>query len=145
MVEQSDTEQFAALADGKVPADNIAAASHVPPVHTKTWFHTGSYFGSDHVSDYFAGLLNAIDQGEYFREPGLTDSEARALLLPDTVLPTGLTLEEERQACRALKGPLLRQEVYADDAEHPDVTPSPPLCSMRATIPGLSCSDWPSV
>ena len=91
MVEQWDTEQFAALADGNVPADNIAAASHVPPVHTKTWFHTGVYLGRDHVSDYFAGLLNATDQGEYFREPGLTDAEARALLLPDTVLPAGLT------------------------------------------------------
>src|SRR5436190_10383896 len=38
MVEQWDTEQFAALADGNVPADNIDAESHVPPVHTKTWF-----------------------------------------------------------------------------------------------------------
>ena len=116
MVEQWDTEEFAALAGGDVPADNIAAASHVPPVHTKTWFHTGVYLGRDHVSDYFAGLLNATDQGEYFREPGLTDAEARALLLPDTMLPGDLTLEEEREACRALKGSMLRQEVYADDA-----------------------------
>ncbi|MCW5969685.1 MAG: VCBS repeat-containing protein [Blastocatellales bacterium] len=122
MVEQWDTEQFAALADGKVPADNIDAASHVPPLHTRTWFHTGVYLGRDHVSDYFAGLLNATDQGEYFREPGLTEAEARALLLPDTVLPAGLTLEEEREACRALKGSMLRQEVYADDAEHPGAT-----------------------
>ncbi len=116
MVEQWDTEQFAALAAGNVPADNIAAASHVPPVHTKTWFHTGVYLGRDHVSDYFAGLLNSTDQGEFFREAGLTDPEARALLLPDTTLPTGLSLEEEREACRALKGLMLRQEVYADDA-----------------------------
>ncbi|MHA7291289.1 SpvB/TcaC N-terminal domain-containing protein [Arthrobacter sp. MDT3-24] len=116
MVEQWDTEEFAALADGTVPADNIAPESHVPPVHTKTWFHTGVYLGRDHVSDYFAGLLNAGDKGEYFREPGLTDDEARALLLPDTMLPDGLTIEEEREACRALKGSMLRQEVYADDA-----------------------------
>lgn len=116
MVEQWDTEEFAALADGKAPADNIVAASHVPPMHTKTWFHTGVYLGRDHVSDYFAGLLNATDPGEYFREPGLTDAEARALLLPDTVIPADLTLEEEREACRALKGSMLRQEVYADDA-----------------------------
>lgn len=122
MVEQWDTEQFTALADGAAPADNIDAASHVPPVHTKTWFHTGAYLGRDHVSDYFAGLLNATDQGEYFREPGLTDAEARALLLADTVVPTRLTLEEEREACRALKGSMLRQEVYADDADHPGAT-----------------------
>jgi hypothetical protein len=118
MVEQWDTEQIGALTtSGAYPqGDNIAADSHVPPVHTKTWFHTGVYLGRDHVSDYFVGLLNASDQGEYFREPGLTDAEARALLLPDTVIPAGLTLEEEREACRAFKGAMLRQEVYADDA-----------------------------
>ena len=49
-------------------------------------------------------------------EPGLTDGEARALLLRDTVIPPGLSLDEEREACRALKGSMLRQEVYADDA-----------------------------
>lgn len=124
MVEQWDTERLAALVDGAAPADNIDAASHVPPAHTKTWFHTGVYLGREHVSDYFAGLLNATDQGEYFREPGLTDLQARALLLPDTELPQGLTLEEEREACRALKGSMLRQEVYADDAEHPGATPA---------------------
>jgi RHS repeat-associated protein len=116
MVEQWDTEEFTALAGGDLPVENIDPRSHVPPVHTKTWFNTGVYAGRDHVADYFAGLLDAADQGEYFREPGLTDAEARALLLPDTTLPAGLTLDEEREACRALKGAMLRQEVYADDA-----------------------------
>lgn len=118
MVEQWDTEQFATLTTaGTFPqADNITSESHVPPIHTKTWFHTGVYINHDHVSDYFAGLLGATDQGEYFREPGLTDAEVRALLLQDTMLPAGLTLEEEREACRALKGLMLRQEVYAEDA-----------------------------
>ena len=100
MVEQWDTEQIGALtASGAYPqGGNIDDASHVPPAHKKTWFHTGVYLGRDHVSDYFAGLLTATDQGEYFREPGLTDAEARALLLDDTVLPANLTLEEERRA-----------------------------------------------
>jgi len=115
MVEQWDTEQFAALAGGTVPADNIAAASHVPPVHTKTWFHTGVYLGRERVSRHF--------ENEYFREPGLTVETARPLLLNDTIVPPGLTLEEEREACRALKGSMLRQEVYADDADHPGATP----------------------
>ncbi|WP_068923245.1 SpvB/TcaC N-terminal domain-containing protein [Planobispora rosea] len=129
MVEQWDTEEFTgeftaefATLSGGIPAENTAAASHVPPVHTKTWFHTGVHGDRDHVSDYFAGLLNAADRGEYFREPGLTDAEARDLLLPDTVLPAGLTSEEEREACRALKGVMLRQEIYADDAG-PGATP----------------------
>lgn len=117
MVEQWDTEQLAALtsSDHFPVGDNVDAASHVPPVLTRTWFHTGLYLGRNHVSDFFAGLLDATDQGEYFREPGLNDTQARALLLPDTVLPDGLTLAEEREACRALKGSMLRREVYALD------------------------------
>ena len=45
MVEQLDTEEFAALtASGTLPdATNIDAASHVPPVLTRTWFHTGAF------------------------------------------------------------------------------------------------------
>jgi RHS repeat-associated protein len=131
MVEQWDTEEFAALstsgalsASGALTeATNLDAAAHVPPVLTRTWFHTGVYLGRGHVSDFFAGLLDASDKGEYYREPGLADDQARALLLEDTILPEGLTPEEEREACRALKGSMLRQEVYAQDgtgeAEHP--------------------------
>ena len=131
MVEQWDTEDFAALGAGNLPADNIAAESHVPPVRTRTWYHTGVYLGRDHVSDYFAGLLDATDQGEYFREPGLSDAEARALLLPDTVLPAGLSIDEEREASRALKGSMLRQEIYADDAG-PGASPE---AIRRASMP----------
>ena len=51
------------------------------------------------------------------------DDQARKRLLDDTVLPAGLTLDEEREACRALKGSMLRQEIYAQDgtgkADHP--------------------------
>jgi RHS repeat-associated protein len=119
MVEQWDTEQFAALTGSPaLPlSDNLDAASHVPPVLTRTWFHTGVYLGREHVSDYFAALLDGDATGEYFREPGLTDAEARALLLADSLLPPGLTVDEEREACRALKGSMLRQEVYARDAD----------------------------
>jgi RHS repeat-associated protein len=116
MVEQWDTEAFATHGDGSIPADNLAPESHVPPIHTKTWFHTGVYLGRDRVANYFAGLSNAADSGEYFREPGLTNVEAQSLLLPDTIVPADLTPEEEREACRALKGSMLRREVYADDA-----------------------------
>jgi hypothetical protein len=113
MVEQWDTEEFAVLtASGQAPAGtNVDLSSHVPPVLTRTWFHTGVHIGRNHVSDFFAGLLDANDKGEYYREPGLTDPQARALLLDDTLLPDDLTLDEESEACRALKGSMLRQEV----------------------------------
>jgi RHS repeat-associated protein len=124
-VEQWDTEELAALTANGVldTAANVDAASHVPPRLTKTWFHTGVFAGRNHVSDFFAGLLDDGSVGEYYREPGLTDAQARALLLPDTTLPPGLTPDEEREACRALKGSMLRQEIYAldgsDKAAHP--------------------------
>ncbi len=123
LVEQLDTESFAALtADGELPADNVDAASHVPPVLTKTWFHTGVYVGRDRVSDYFAGLGDAHGRGEYYRDPDSLhdDAAARLRLLDDTVLPEDaggppLTIDEEREACRALRGAMLRQEIYALD------------------------------
>lgn len=117
MVEQRDTEEIAAISDSATAdiATNINEASAVPPVVTKTWHHTGQYANRGRISNYFAGLFDGQDQGEYYREPGLTDSEAKALNLPDTVLPEGLTAEEEREACRSLKGMMLRQEVYAED------------------------------
>ncbi len=125
MVEQWDTEAFAALSasDAFPVGNNIEASSHVSPVHTKTWFHTGAYLNRSHISDFFAGLLNANDAGEYYREPGLNDAEARDLLLPDTVLPAGLSADEEREACRALKGSMLRQEVYALDGTEKEAHP----------------------
>lgn len=124
-VEQWDTEEFATLSDSDAfpVGDNVSEASHVPPVLTKTWFHTGVFFNRDRISNFFSGLLNGIDQGEYYREPGLKDAQAAALLLPDTVLPEGLSADEQREACRALKGSMLRQEIYAldgsDKEQHP--------------------------
>ena len=93
MVEQFDTEELAALnTTGEFPiAENVDTASHVPPVHTKTWFHTGVPVAGERVSSAYGGLLE------------------------DTVLPTGLTVDEERDACRALRGMMLQREVYALD------------------------------
>lgn len=125
MVEQLDTEEFAALnATQQFPVGtNVDASSHIPPVLTRTWFHTGVFLSRRHVSDFFAGTLGPADAGEYYREPGLTDEQARELLLDDTMLPAGLTVEEEREACRALKGSMLRQEIYALDGTGKEKTP----------------------
>jgi RHS repeat-associated protein len=119
MVEQVDTEEFGALdADETLPpATNLDPNFQVPAVLTRTWFHTGVYFGPERVSNFFAGLVDSRDVGEYYREPAWRedDDEARKRLLDDTVLPAGLSVGEEREASRALKGVMLRQEVYALD------------------------------
>lgn len=118
MVEQWDTDALGLLTQaGVLPvATNLDASSYVPPVHTKTWFHTGVFIDRKHISNFFAGLTGSNVPGEYFREPGLTDDEAVALLLPDTILPAGLSADDEREACRSLKGSMLRREIYSDDS-----------------------------
>jgi RHS repeat-associated protein len=120
MVEQFDTEEFASFSqfDAFTSSSNLDAASHVPPVLTKTWFHTGGYFEGERISRY--------NETEYFREAGLNDAEFKAMLLEDTILPDSIRVDgkhiphsfstdESRQACRALKGQQLRQEVYSLD------------------------------
>jgi RHS repeat-associated protein len=124
MVEQTDTEEI-----GDVPADttsseapNLDTASFVPPIQTKTWFHTGVYDEIDEVSQHFTA--------EYYGAPEMGDPDYATkfdafvkTLLPDTVLPPELTLDEEREASRALKGVMLRQEIYGldgtDKEKHP--------------------------
>ncbi len=128
MVEQRDTEELAALtAVGELPAaSNLDPASHTPPVLTRTWFHTGAFVGEQRISRQF--------EREYYREgdaseklAGLGDEQLRAQSLDDTALPNtllradgsripySLTSEEMLEACRSLKGSILRQEVYALD------------------------------
>ena len=69
MVEQFDTEEFEALQPKpQFPTgDNIDAASHVPPMHTKTWFHTGVYRRPGRVSISLPAV-GRDDTGEYYRE-----------------------------------------------------------------------------
>jgi RHS repeat-associated protein len=135
-VDQWDTEEFAALSESGAfpPATNVDTASQVAPVLTKTWFHTGAYFGEARISKQF--------EHEYYHETdatntvgGLSEAQLKAMLLRDTVLPSTCRLpdgtrvqyvlsgEEAREACRSLKGSILRQEIYsldlADSAARP--------------------------
>lgn len=86
-------------------AETVIGQFAVPPVVTKTWFHTGAYMESEKLEAYFKDA----DNHEYFT------GDAQAMYLPDTDLPSGLSADEMREACRALKGNILRQEIYADD------------------------------
>ena len=98
MVEQWDTESLADTDEG-----------YQPPVYTKSWFHTGVYNKRDSISALFAQ--------EYF------SGDTQAWQLPDTEIPEDLTPEEEREACRALRGQLLRSEVYAQDGTAKEAMP----------------------
>ena len=105
MVEQRDTEKIGTVQPGAAatPDTNRDQASFVPPVVTRTWFHTGAYLDEDRLEAYFKRV-------EYYQGDPL------AVFLPDTIFPDSLSPQEEREACRALKGAMLRQEIYAEDA-----------------------------
>ncbi len=112
LVESWDAEQYAQFGEDdrfEVGSNHLDEASHIPPVHTKTWFHTGSYTSRHPIARQFAG--------EYYK------GDPDAWTMPATELPAGLDPDEQRQACRALKGKMLRREVYALDgspaAAHP--------------------------
>lgn len=128
-VDQWDTEEFATLGGSSVfpQAANEDSASNLPPAWTKTWFHTGAFFGESAISRHL--------EAEYYSEgdlsdsvAGLTTAQLESMLLDDTPLPTTILLpdgtrvpydlsgEEMREACRALRGSILRQEIYGLDA-----------------------------
>jgi RHS repeat-associated protein len=91
-VEQRDDEQ-------------LVGELTLPPVLTRTWFHDGAFAEERKLEAYFKDPAN--------REFFLGDSQAG--LLPDIDLPPNLTADETREAARALKGNILRQETYAED------------------------------
>ena len=110
MVEQWDTEDFDTIPKNST-ATNLDSAWHVPPIYTKTWLHTGVYIDSTKISQYLAH--------GYFGAPPVTNSQGFSqfltTLLDDSVLPQGLNSGSTREACRSLKGLVLRKEVYAAD------------------------------
>ncbi|PSR18282.1 toxin [filamentous cyanobacterium CCP3] len=122
-VDQWDTEEIGTLQldETTSEATNLDAASFVPPVLTKTWFHTGAYLGREKISQQF--------EREYYRESGASDPAFAASLLPDTILRDEWTTDEEREAARSLKGRILRQEIYALDGS--DKEPYPYSVSER--------------
>jgi RHS repeat-associated protein len=81
----------------------------LPPVRTRTWYHTGAYFG-------YADIAARLREEYYALDPLAPELGA-------TVLPDGASSDECRQACRALRGRVLRQEVYADDGSDASVHP----------------------
>lgn len=100
-VEQWDAESF-------LPGDP-GHDLDVPPVRTVTWFHTGAWLDRERLERGLAA--------EYYH------GDPDAPLLPDTRPPPGLSVRDEHEATRGLRGHVLRTEIYAEDdtaqAAHP--------------------------
>lgn len=107
MVEQRDAESFEALADADVPS--------LPPICTKTWFHPGAYLAAEAIEAQF--------RREYWPAILPPDEIPAGTVIPPSLPDTQYSMDpadpwtgrELREACRALKGRVLRAEIYTED------------------------------
>lgn len=125
MVEQVDTEHYESWM--KANAGNKLEKSEElfqKLVLTKTWFHTGAFRGRERI-------LNQFEQEYWYEEfnrqfpesplsvsePCLKDAEVVAVeRIQDQSIVDQWSGDEWREALRACKGMMLRQEVFALDA-----------------------------
>lgn len=131
MVETIDTEDFARFAASG--ASNLVDATvHQAPVRTRSWYHTGAFLDGPGLLHQFAG--------DYFQNAAVPEHTLADPPIDDWP-PAGLTPEERRQAARACKGTLLRQEIYADDGTPQQTLPfstAEHSCRIRVVQPMLS-------
>ena len=115
-VEQWDTEGF----DGDF--SNNDKGYHVPPVLTKMWFHTGAYPNEkvrEAYSKWSSGKAN-FDVHELFKKDYYNKGKD-LLEISDAVFEGyngKLHQKGVFEAYRALRGQMLRQEVYAEDGSN---------------------------
>ena len=115
-VDQFDTESFAdftgpGLHGDPASFDNGERSAHVPPVETRSWFHTGVYFDADREVD--AHELTERYRAEYYHgDPGAYGTASHAFQDAEGRNGVGGSPHE---AFRALRGALLRTEVFGRD------------------------------
>lgn len=119
-VEQIDVESYGEFTQGNIASPYITddKTLYQPPIKTTTWYHTGAFL--DRVSvlnqfekEYFSNWLEQMYPGKVkitngFREHALPEPNLEAEIL---------SAEEWRQALRACKGIMLRQEVVELDID----------------------------
>ncbi|MCC5633838.1 DUF2431 domain-containing protein [Nostoc sphaeroides CHAB 2801] len=101
-VERQDAE---ILSENALPTD-------VPPILTKTWYHTGAWQQQNSISRHY--------EQEYFQ------GDTQAHLLPDSVFDITNGRADDntwREAFRALKGSVLREEIYGLDGTSVQLNP----------------------
>lgn len=101
LVDQWDAESVSDYEDPDQADPDLVV--HLPPVRTRTWFHTGAWRAESTLSAAYAAEYSTADPSAYH--------------LSEPAVPAGLSPRELREAHRALKGRVLRQEIYAEDGE----------------------------
>lgn len=117
-VEQLDVESFGEFAAGNSNSPYITADKKLfqPPVKTVTWYHTGALLERERILTQFEGeyFPHGLEDLDAERRKALMQFEENLLPQPDLNVEE-LSAEEWREALRACKGMMLRQEVYELD------------------------------
>ncbi|SFK87077.1 RHS repeat-associated core domain-containing protein [Nitrosomonas aestuarii] len=132
MVEQRDTEEYETWQSNN--AGNQLEKSedlYQAPILVKTWFHTGAFLDLNRIlthfrEEYWHEQYNRCfpDAPITIQEPELQDARIVAnQTIADDFNIYDLNAEEYREALRACKGMVLRQEVFSLDAptENPSI------------------------
>ena len=106
-VEQVDSESYGEFASGNAASPYITKDKtlYQPPVKTVTWYHTGAFFDREQILSQFKHEYFSLGT---FEENGLPEPDLEA---------EALSADEWREALRACKGMMLRQEVYELDVD----------------------------
>ena len=106
----------------------MTASTFSPPTETRTWFHQGP------IGDEFGDWEEIDYEAEYW--PGDPPALPRPQALVDSL--AALPRRARRDALRALRGSVLRTELYALDGTHGRIVPTPspnPCYGIREETP----------
>ena len=119
-VEQIDTESFGEFTEGNINSPYISDdhTLYQPPIKTVSWYHTGAMIDrkkilSQFKHEYFPQWL----ENEKTEVINILDNFKEAELPEPAFEQQDLTAEETREALRACKGMVLRQEIYELDVD----------------------------
>jgi hypothetical protein len=127
-VESWDAEAMSSDHGAGVPPGSIEEQGgryYAPPIHTISWFHTGAWNGE-------ADDLRTALAVEYYA------GDAQAPVLGATIVETDLDPPSLRETYRALRGRLLRREVYGLDGTADEPAPytvTESRCEVRQLQP----------
>ncbi len=116
-VDQRDTEFFedyhALSLSSDTPFDKIPVRFFSPPTETRMWFHQGP------VGDDYDGWEETDFSNEYWND------DLQVLFRPQSMLYflNGLSKDVKRDVLRALRGRILRTELYALDGDRQQARP----------------------
>jgi RHS repeat-associated protein len=116
-VEKIDVESYGEFAQGNVDSPYITPDKTLfqPPVKTTSWYHTGAFIDRKRILSHY--------QDEYFpnwlikKHPSLKIAFAEHALPEPDLAEENLSASEWREALRACKGMMLRQEVVELDID----------------------------